>query len=463
MTDEDVIQIICVDKPRCALCQFPFENDDSVVAGKFLTPHTSDGRIASINPVLSLPVLDNDCASVPFPFEHGHTYVDESSRIAWHMCCGKSCGRSKRRVPCVHSGCRSLQLVPISSEYLGAANYDFNPPVRVELRRRNRIEWAVARRLKRAFLRQMPQEICHMVASYILCEMTAVALQERSRDTQPATFTIDLARDVYVKRIEIEGITYLQSLSNACPQDDRSWSCMYDTRQARSLPTIWIRYDHVGIRAIHFEAPNEEHSSSRGACGVWWTEVARTSGLSRVTIKSDVRSLRLATFFLAPVLTSSFCLKGVKLRQLVDATDSASPSSAPVPSHGWPAPAPAPRRTYRLINMDTCEAVQGSSPTHLRMSSLDCNTPRIDGYSAAIFGFHIAKIYAHRSDDSTNFYGDMDMDSVSDSMLWMYMPVDENEQLSQIWAFREPGSELIGLVVRHETEKKAEHKHMHTD
>jgi len=97
------------------------------------------------------------------------------------------------------------------------------------------------------------------------------------------------------------------------------------------------------------------------------------------------------------------------------------------------------------------------------MSSLDCNTPRIDGYSAAIFGFHIAKIYAHRSDDSTNFYSDMDMDSVSDSMLWMYMPVDENEHLSQIWAFREPGSGLIGLVVRHETEKKAEHKHMHTD
>ncbi|XP_044717283.1 uncharacterized protein HRG_08791 [Hirsutella rhossiliensis] len=289
MALEDNIQDICVDKPRCGLCQFQFEDNDLVVA-----------------------VLDDDRTSTPFCFRRNHTYEDKSAKIALHMCCQSRCIRSKRQVPCLHSGCRSITLIPISSNYLAATKYDFNPPIQFEFRRRNRIKWAVTKRLKQDFLPQMPQELCQMIAGYIIREIAAIALQERAKDVQPAISTIDLARDVYATYIDIEGILYLQSLRNTPLQDNGSSQCIYDAQQARAIRTIYIEYDHLGIRGIYFDVPNSETPSSRDCCGVWWTEVARESGLLRITTKSD----------------------GMKLRRLVDSTDSMAASFPRLPGHG---------------------------------------------------------------------------------------------------------------------------------
>lgn len=40
MALDNKIQDICVDKPRCGLCQFQFEDNDLVVAGTFLPRET---------------------------------------------------------------------------------------------------------------------------------------------------------------------------------------------------------------------------------------------------------------------------------------------------------------------------------------------------------------------------------------------------------------------------------------
>lgn len=299
MALEGDMENICVGKPRCGLCQFQFEDNDFVVAGTFLPQRNL--MEAAFDLAVYIPVLDDDRTSTPFCFRRSHTHQDKSAKIALHMCCQSRCIRSKRRVPCLHSGCRSVTLIPISSNYLAAAKYDFNPPIQVEFRRRKRLEWAVTKRLKQDFLAQMPQELCQMVAGYILREIAAVALQEGAKDVQPAISTVDLARHVYATYIDIEGILYLQSLRNTPLQDNGSSQCIYDAQQARAIRTIYIKYDHLGIRDISFDVPNSE-TPSRDCCGVWWTEVAREGGLLRITTKSDVRSLD-TSFFTAHILT----------------------------------------------------------------------------------------------------------------------------------------------------------------
>ncbi|KJZ72249.1 hypothetical protein HIM_08391 [Hirsutella minnesotensis 3608] len=313
----------------------------------------------------------------------------------------------------------------MSWNYLAATKYDFNPSIQVELRRRNRIKWAVTKRLKQSFLPQMSEELCQMVAGYILCEMAAIALHERAKDVQPATCTIDLTQDVYATYIDIEGILYLQSLRNTPLQDKGSSRCIYDAQQARAIRTIYIEYDHLGIRGIYFDAPNREGLSSRDCCGVWWTAVARESRLLRITTKSD----------------------GMKLRRLVDTIDSMAASSPPLPVYGWP----TPQLVCKVIDLDTCEIAKNSSGS-LRMSSLDCNAQLTTGYSVAISGFRISKICAHRWDTSASLHNDLD--SSSNCTLWMYMPIDENEFLSQIWAIRHPECGLAGLMFRTNLDRK---------
>ncbi|PNY29905.1 Uncharacterized protein TCAP_00182 [Tolypocladium capitatum] len=265
MTVEDSIQDICIDKPRCGLCQFQIQDDESVVA-----------------------VLGDDRASAPFCFRRGGIYEDEEIGIAFHMCCRSRCIRRSRRVPCLHNGCYSFKLFPISSDFLAATDYDFSPPIRFDLQRQDRIKWKVARKLKLGFLRKMPQELCYLVAEYITQELAAITCQDLARDVHPSNSTIDLARDVYAIYVSIEGISYLQSLHSSPPGGDGRGQRIHDSRQGHVIRTIYVAYDHLGVRSVRFGLPNSDLPSlSRDCCGVWWTELARNSGLAQVTTQSN--------------------------------------------------------------------------------------------------------------------------------------------------------------------------------
>lgn len=134
-------------------------------------------------------------------------------------------------------------------------------------------------------------------------------------------------------------------------------------------------------------------------------------------------------------------MKGMKLRRLVDTTESLSAPFSRVLGQGWP----APQLVCRLLDLDSCDTAK-ISPKNLRMSSLACNTPKTSGYCVAISGFRISKVYAHQWDTNLSFYSDLDCDS--GGTMWMYMPVDKEEYLAQIWAIKHPESGLVGLIVR---------------
>ncbi|POR35542.1 Uncharacterized protein TPAR_04278 [Tolypocladium paradoxum] len=114
--------------------------------------------------------------------------------------------------------------------------------------------------------------------------------------------------------------------------------------------------------------------------------------------------------------------------------------SSAVPGHGWP----TPELACRLIDLETCHLARGE-PNGLRMSFFDCNKPSTEGYSAAICGLHISKLYAHHPGTNSSFYEELD--NVSSSMLWIYMPIDQDEYLADVWAIRHAHSGFIALMI----------------
>lgn len=128
-----------------------------------------------------------------------------------------------------------------------------------------------------------------MVAGYMTRELAAITWQDLARHVHPYNSTIDLAQDVYAVYVSIEGISYLRSLHNSPPEGDGRGQRIHDSRQGHIIRMIYIAYDHLGIRSVHFSLPNSDLPSlSRGCCGVWWTELAQSSGHAQVATQSDV-------------------------------------------------------------------------------------------------------------------------------------------------------------------------------
>ncbi|KAK8920324.1 hypothetical protein VCV18_007627 [Metarhizium anisopliae] len=186
-----------------------------------------------------------------------------------------------------------------------------------------------------------------MVAGYLYRQWAAIACQDVARHLYPSNSTIHLTQDVYATYVTIEDISYLQSLQNSPLGNDAKGHRILDAPQGHTIRTIYVAYDHVGIRNIYFELPKRDDRCN----------------------------------------SSLDCCRGLKIRRLLDSTDPpVSRSDSPL-DQAWPTPG----LSCRLIDLDTCSSAEGL-PDNLRMSFVDCNTPGTNGYSAAISGFHILKM-----------------------------------------------------------------------
>jgi len=99
-----------------------------------------------------------------------------------------------------------------------------------------------------------------------------------------------------------------------------------------------------------------------------------------------------------------------------------------------------------LISLATLRRLH-EYPNRLRMCSFDCNAPDVTGYSIATNGVSIATIHAHRYND-VSIYKDVDS---SRYMIWIYMPVDPGEYVTEIcrrYGFRHVKMDSLGLMVR---------------
>lgn len=211
-----------------------------------------------------------------------------------HMCGDSSCKRGDFRVHCFHYDCYSFRLFQITSTFLAATEYQFSPPIAEGSQRRRRIQHALATKLKFGFLKRLPEEICHMVAGSLVRECAIVNLQALAASTDSLispSQTVDLSQDIYAQYIHIEGIRYIQALSNIPSIKVKGRVQVFKTQRGRVVRNIYIRYDHLGIRGIWFTRPKNALLHSLDTSGIWWTELSRKDGILQVTTNTDVSPL----------------------------------------------------------------------------------------------------------------------------------------------------------------------------
>lgn len=80
-----------------------------------------------------------------------------------------------------------------------------------------------------------------------------------------------------------------------------------------------------------------------------------------------------------------------------------------------------------------------------RMDFIPCNEPGITGYSAG-WGKNIMTIHAHRGDEDTRFYKDFDP-FLTQPLVWVHMPIDPGETISDVWMRRGKEYRDMGLIV----------------
>lgn len=131
--------------------------------------------------------------------------------------------------------------------------------------------------------------------------------------------------------------------------------------------------------------------------------------------------------------------QGLKLRCLLDSADYTPEHDDTMPAPGWPTPG----LTCRVVDLDTCRTVQ-EALDGMRMDYMDCNRPDTEGYTAAIRGYYISKLYAHQSDTRTRLYEELD--SCCNYLIFLYMPIDQDEYIKEIWGIC-AGARFSSLMV----------------
>jgi hypothetical protein len=100
----------------------------------------------------------------------------------------------------------------VSPKFLATTEYSFRPPIFEERRRRGRILHILTARLSVSWTKELPDEICWMIAGYPIRECAVITAQELANEESESDSVVDYSRDVYAHHIVIEGIRYIRCL-----------------------------------------------------------------------------------------------------------------------------------------------------------------------------------------------------------------------------------------------------------
>lgn len=300
---------------------------------------------------------------------------------------------------------------------------------------------ALAKNLKLDYLKALPGDICWMVAGSLIRECAVVSLQEATTavdgpQSSPlqTRHKVKLSQDIYARYFHVEGVRYVQALSNQLFPQAKGQVRVFKAQKGRTIPNIYVRYDHLGIRGIWFTLPSDALLRSLDASEAWWTELGNHDGILKVTAYTDVSTLN------RKLESHASTCQGLKLRRLLD-TSPPNRRTLLAPSYNYPRPGLS--CTVKNIKIyETPSAV--TRP--LRMKFIECNKPGIEGYSVGLCGFHISKLCAHYTGAKTPFYDELD--KVSNVTLWIHMPIDQDEYLMELWMIWHRGPGCVALIVR---------------
>lgn len=102
--------------------------------------------------------------------------------------------------------------------------------------------------------KHLPQEIYDMIADNLVLESATLGLQHTfvsSRSATASRHEVTLAHNIYATYCDIEGVSYIQTLSNKNPGS--SGELVFRGHEHKPFLPIYIAFDYLGIRRIIFE------------------------------------------------------------------------------------------------------------------------------------------------------------------------------------------------------------------
>ncbi|KAJ4311647.1 hypothetical protein N0V84_010326, partial [Fusarium piperis] len=304
-------------------------------------------------------------------------------------------------------------------------------------RRVSRIKTLLGRRLQDVY-RQLPAEVCLMIAGELVREFAAMTTAELWRTHQNQghleNMLVPILVDVRAQYIYIDGVRYLKTVS---PSPSLQGTQILDPATAWAIDTIHVLEDHLGIRQILFSTAERsvELSSllSSPVKDAWWRNIP-FSAHSFFAISDGVklRAIEAVGTGYRPVPSAAMEMESQSAYKEVAWSRPMYPAHEPVLRY-WQL------NSEQIMSDedDRGESLLTGLPTmcaltrrRFRIASLDFNDPAVTGYSVC-FASGIRGIYVHRGGEDLVIYDDIDM--YTRDGIWMHMPVDRNERISAIW------------------------------
>ncbi|KAK3300334.1 uncharacterized protein B0H64DRAFT_380644 [Chaetomium fimeti] len=366
--------------PRCAFCSFRFQDEDIITVRR-------SGMVVSEK----------------FRFCPRVCIADIG-----YMTCSKRCRHGDEKAFACHPECLELVPLKLRSAVIEATSYRYEPPRAEDERRARllRLQWS--RVLCITFQYRFPLELCDDIAQYSLRTFAVRRALESLEMPQHATSClVSLSTRVWVRYTFVDGVRYLQSLTNEQPPDDSAAvELAYDSN---SVDTMFVAEDHLGVRNLLFTSSPQKPTIEERP-NVWWRTVAIPNLDSKLEGKINGAKLRSLTY-LAELPTAEFT----------------QPMYWPTPQFGkqlWC------DRFKRVLNLDP-----------IRMSAIKCNDPSVIGYSVCCT-LDFVTIHAHSPKEDAEFY----RRSRNTCAVWQYMPVDKGELLVEVWKRKDRRYPIVNLV-----------------
>ncbi|KAH6869421.1 hypothetical protein B0T10DRAFT_594670, partial [Thelonectria olida] len=316
------------------------------------------------------PDVGDDRVSGEFEFQHSRSTYDEDLDINIHLCRHDKC-RDRTNTVCFHSRCYEFSSYSITPAFLAATKYAFVPPAHEERRRADYIQRALAQNLQLMtdWPRELPLELWLMVAEPLIPDCAVLSTKELVHRTDTiGDSVLDLTLPVYATFVKIDGRYYVRRLLNALGTQDSKQVCLF-------LP-----------------GRTEKQGRDDGDEG------------KDLFVAEDHVGIR-QVIFVSPGRRDEWCR-----------------SHPSVPGAWW--------KHIPREDIPSAVAIETNDSAGLRMRFFDCNYPDIIGYSVATDGAEVLAMTSHRQGQKPDrgLYNEV----TSGICFWMYMPMNQNEYLTEI-------------------------------
>lgn len=286
VSSKEVMQT-CLAGPQCSLCRFEFAHKEWFVACKKCCISS-----AVANLTFAIDTIDGRWTR-EFRFADCAHFEDEDKSIAVHTCvafieCPWYC-KSMDRSYGFHPTCLLFEgTMPVTRVFLTATRYLFQPSAIERERQRQRRKYLLTSKLARLTEYKLPTEVLHMITKLLLRECAIVTLQSLRIGLEPSEEKIYLTRNVYGTYVTIDGVQYLQRLSNRVPEADSVWATLLNVSKLALVRRVDIAFDHQGIRTLCFSASNSPIVDKFPAVGLWWKNIQTKTRIMKIRGKNDV-------------------------------------------------------------------------------------------------------------------------------------------------------------------------------